>query len=261
MSEPTGASPRTVTAAVIVIGNEILSGRTRDANLGFLAEQLNGIGVQMREARVVADVTEEIVAAVNALRARYDYVFTTGGIGPTHDDITADAIAEAFGVGIDLHPEAVAILQAHYARTGAELNEARMRMARIPDGGSLVENPVSSAPGFRIGNVYVLAGVPAICQAMFHSLKHELVGGDPVRSISVAAHLAEGQMAAGLSDIQARFPNVDVGSYPFYRGGRFGSSIVCRSQDGEALAGAADAVRALMRSLGGEPIEDDSEAG
>ena len=252
MQEP----PKTVTAAVLVIGNEILSGRTRDENLAFLAGALNEVGVQLREARVVPDVEEEIVAAVNALRARYDYVFTTGGIGPTHDDITADAIAAAFGVSIGHHPEAVKLLQGHYAKTGAELNEARLRMARIPKGGSLVDNPVSRAPGFRIGNVYVLAGVPVICRAMFESLKHELVGGAPVRSVAVAAHLAEGTMADGLADLQARFPQVDIGSYPFYRNGRFGSSIVCRAQDEAALAQCADGVRALMRRLGGTPIED-----
>jgi len=255
------SQPKTVTAAVVIIGNEILSGRTKDANMGYLAEALNDAGVQLRECRVVADIQDEIVDAVNTLRARYDYVFTTGGIGPTHDDITADAIAAAFGVGIDHHPEAVEILRQHYAKTGAELNDARMRMARIPDGGALVENPVSRAPGFRIGNVYVLAGVPAICQAMFQSLKHELVGGDPVRSVAIAAHLAEGTMAAGLGDIQTRYPQVDIGSYPFYRDGRFGSSIVCRSQDLQALGQAADDVRELMRRQGGTPIEDMNDPG
>jgi len=254
-------APKTVTAAVVIIGNEILSGRTKDENMGFLAEALNEAGVQLRECRVVADVEAEIVEAVNGLRARYDYVFTTGGIGPTHDDITADSIAAAFGVAIDYHPEAVRILEQHYARTGAELNEARMRMARIPEGGELVENPVSRAPGFRLDNVFVLAGVPVICQAMFHSLKHQLVGGDPVRSVAIAAYLAEGTMAHGLGAIQERHPAVDIGSYPFYRDGKFGSSIVCRSQDVRELGEVADEVRALMRGLGGSPIEDVNDPG
>jgi molybdenum cofactor synthesis domain-containing protein len=248
---------KTVTAAVIVIGDEILSGRTKDQNLGFLAENLNETGIQVCECRVVADVEAEIVAAVNDLRARFDYVFTTGGIGPTHDDITADSIGAAFGLKVDHNPEAVAILEAHYAHTGAELNQARMRMARTPAGAALVENPVSKAPGFRVENVYVMAGIPAVCQAMFHSMKHELVGGDPVQSISIAVHLAEGTLANGLSALQDEYPDVSMGSYPFYRDGRFGASIVARSQAGDRLAAAADDIRQMMRDLDGEPIEVD----
>ncbi len=251
--------PKTFTAAVIIIGDEILSGRTKDENLGFLAEALNDAGIQLREARMVADVEEEIVAAVNSLRKRFDYVFTTGGIGPTHDDITADSVGAAFGLPVDHHPEAVAILEAHYAHTGAELNQARMRMARTPKGASLVENPVSKAPGFRVENVYVLAGIPSVCQAMFHSLKHELVGGDPVRSVAIAVHLAEGTLAKGLTALQEKYPEVGLGSYPFYRDGRFGSSIVARSQVAESLAAAAEEIRQLMRDLGGEPIEESAE--
>jgi len=248
--------PKTVTAAVIIIGDEILSGRTKDQNLGFLAEALNDVGVQLRECRVVADVEGEIVAAVNSLRARFDYVFTTGGIGPTHDDITADSIGAAFALEVDYNPAAMEILKAHYAHTGAELNEARMRMARTPSGAALVENPVSKAPGFRVENVYVLAGIPVVCQAMFHSLKHELVGGDPVRSVSIAVHLAEGTLAKGLTALQDKYPEVSLGSYPFHRDGRFGASIVARSQLGGKLAAAADDIRQLMRELGGEPIEE-----
>lgn len=250
--------PKTVTAAVIVIGDEILSGRTKDQNLSFLAEALNDAGLQLREARMVADVEAEIVAAVNSLRARFDYVFTTGGIGPTHDDITADSIGAAFGLAVDYHPAAVDILKAHYAHTGAELNQARMRMARTPAGAALVENPVSKAPGFRVENVYVLAGIPSICQAMFHSLKHELAGGDPVRSIAIAVHLAEGTLAKGLSALQENYPDVGMGSYPFYREGRFGASIVARGQVPERLTAAADEIRQLMRDLGGEPIEEEA---
>ena len=252
--------PKTVTAAVIIIGDEILSGRTKDQNLGFLAENLNEVGVQLRECRVVADVEAEIVAAVNDLRVRFDYVFTTGGIGPTHDDITADSVGAAFGLEVDYNPEAVAILEAHYAHTGAELNQARMRMARTPRGAALVENPVSKAPGFRVENVYVMAGIPAICQAMFHSLKHELVGGDPVRSISIAAYLAEGTLAEGLTALQEKYPDVGMGSYPFYRDSRFGASIVARSQLPHRLAAAAEDIRQMIRGLNGEPIEEDDQA-
>jgi molybdenum cofactor synthesis domain-containing protein len=250
--------PKTITAAVIIIGDEILSGRTKDQNLSFLAEALNEVGVQLHECRVVADIEADIVAAVNALRARFDYVFTTGGIGPTHDDITADSIGAAFGLKVDHNPEAVAILEAHYAHTGAELNEARMRMARTPAGAAMVENPVSKAPGFRVENVYVMAGIPAVCQAMFHSLKHELVGGDPVRSISIAVHLAEGVLAKGLTALQEKYPDVGLGSYPFYREGRFGASIVARSQMPDRLAAAADDIRQMMRDLDGEPIEENT---
>ncbi len=249
--------PKTVTAAVIIIGDEILSGRTKDKNLSFLAEALNDVGVQLRECRVVADVEGEIAAAVNALRGSYDYVFTTGGIGPTHDDITADSIGAAFGLAVDYHPGAMDILKAHYAHTGGELNRARMRMARTPIGAVLVENPVSKAPGFRVENVYVLAGIPVVCQAMFHSLKHELVGGDPVRSIAIAVHLAEGTLAEGLTGLQEKYPEVSLGSYPFHRDGRFGASIVARSQLPDKLAAAGDDIRQLMRQLGGDPIEED----
>jgi len=260
--EPAGTgAARQVTAAIVIIGNEILSGRIADRNLAFLATALNEVGVQVREVRVVADTEAEIVRAVNETRARYDYVFTTGGIGPTHDDITADSVAAAFGVGIGHHPEAVALLQRHYAGSGADLNEARMRMARIPAGAALVENPVSQAPGFRLGNVFVLAGVPAIAQAMFHSLKHQLRGGDPVLSRAIACFLAEGTIAAGLGAVQGNYPEVDIGSYPFYRNGRFGTSIVCRSAVPARLDGAAEAVRALMRACGGEPIDEANSPG
>jgi molybdenum cofactor synthesis domain-containing protein len=251
-----GEGPKTVTAAVIVIGNEILSGRTKDKNLGYLAEALDEIGVQVREARVVPDIEAEIVAAVNSLRARFDYVFTTGGIGPTHDDITADCIAKAFGVGIDYHPEAMRIMGAHYEKTGGELNEARKRMARIPDGGELVENPVSRAPGFRMDNVYTMAGIPVICQAMFQSLKHQLVGGDPMLSVSITGYMPEGLMAPGLEVIQDRHADVDIGSYPFHRNGRYGSVIVCRSQIEAAMNEAAEEVREMMRDLGDGPADE-----
>jgi molybdenum cofactor synthesis domain-containing protein len=254
MSEQTETRPDTVTACVIVIGNEILSGRTKDANLSYIAEGLAGMGIRLQEARVIPDVEQTIVDVVNECRARYDYVFTTGGIGPTHDDITADAVAKAFGVELEFHPEAVELLKA--ALQGRELNKERMRMARVPVGGSLVHNPVSKAPGFQIGNVFVLAGVPMVMQAMFDGLGHRLVGGAPVLTRAIAAHLAEGQIAGGLGGIQERYEEVEIGSYPYYRQGRFGVSIVLRSIDQGRLDGAADEVEALMRELGAEPIDE-----
>ena len=247
--------PKTVTAAMIVIGNEILSGRTQDKNLAYIATRLNELGVQLKEARVVSDDQDAIVAAVNETRARFDYVFTSGGIGPTHDDITADAIAAAFRVGIDRNPEAVAILEAHYEP--GMLNEARMRMTRIPFGASLVDNPVSKAPGFRLENVYVFAGVPSIMQAMFEGIRHELVGGTPTRSVTIASFLPEGILAEPLGTLQQRYPDIEIGSYPFYRTSRFGTSIVLRGTDEAALTGAADGLRRIIRDLGQEPIEGD----
>lgn len=242
-----------VTAAVVVIGNEILSGRTQDANLAYLGQQLNAIGVRLREARVVADVEVDIVAAVNQLRTRYDYVFTTGGIGPTHDDITSECIAKAFGVALIRHPEAERRLRAYYEPD--KINEARLRMANTPEGATLVDNPVSVAPGYRIGNVFVLAGVPAIMRAMFDSIKGHLVGGAPVRSVTVPAYLAEGTIAEGLGELQARFPALEIGSYPFFQRGRFGTSLVLRGTDEGQLDLAAAELRALIRALGTEPLD------
>ncbi|MGO4128466.1 competence/damage-inducible protein A [Inquilinus sp. YAF38] len=240
---------RIVTAAVLVIGDEILSGRTKDANMGFLAERLTELGIRLREARVVPDVPEEIVAAVNALRARYDHVFTTGGIGPTHDDITAECIARAFGVPLLRHPEAVRRLEAHYE--AGQLNEARLRMANVPEGGTLIDNPVSAAPGFRIGNVHVMAGVPRIMQAMFDGIAPTLAGGDKVLSRTVTCDLGEGMIAAGLGAIAAEYPELSVGSYPYFRAGKFGTSLVLRGTDAERLSSATEAVRSLVVSLGG----------
>lgn len=240
---------RIVTAAVLVIGDEILSGRTKDANMGFLAERLAELGIRLREARVVPDVPEEIIAAVNALRARYDHVFTTGGIGPTHDDITAECVARAFGVPLLRHPEAVRRLEAHYE--AGQLNEARLRMANVPEGGVLIDNPVSAAPGFRIGNVHVMAGVPRIMQAMFDGIAPSLAGGDKVLSRTVTCDLGEGVIAAGLGAIAAVYPELSVGSYPYFRAGRFGTSLVLRGTDAERLSSATEAVRSLVVSLGG----------
>ena len=237
------------TAAVLLIGDEILSGRTKDRNLGFIADFLTALGIDLKEARMVPDVEAEIVAAVNALRARYTYVFTTGGIGPTHDDITADAVARAFDVPIDHHPEAVKILLEHFAAIGREANEARLRMARVPAGGELIYNKVSKAPGFRIGNVFVMAGVPKIMQAMLEEIGPKLAHGEPMQSRSVPIFIGEGDIAGPLGDIQKRFGDVVIGSYPFEEGGRFGANIVLRSRDEARLEEAKAAVEAMAASL------------
>jgi molybdenum cofactor synthesis domain-containing protein len=244
-----------VTAAVLVIGNEILSGRTKDANLNHLATELTTIGVRLMEARVVPDVPEAIIKAVNALRAAYDHVFTTGGIGPTHDDITAECIAKAFGVPLIKDARAVKLLTNHYGE--ANLTEARLRMAHVPEGATLIDNPISIAPGFQIGNVFVLAGVPAICRAMFDGLKGRLKTGDKVLSVTISGYIGEGVIAKGLGELQDRYRQLDVGSYPFFRQGKFGASFVLRGTEEAALERAADELRALIRTLGAEPIEGD----
>jgi molybdenum cofactor synthesis domain-containing protein len=255
MTPPTtGLTPeKIVTAAVLIIGNEILSGRTKDVNLGYIAEELTKLGIRLREARVVADVEAEIVAAVNECRARYDYVFTTGGIGPTHDDITAGSVAKAFGVPLILDPRAKAMLERNYPPGG--LNEARLRMAHVPQGAELVENPVSAAPGFRMGNVFVMAGIPSVMRAMFDALKHGLVGGKPVLSRAVSAFLGEGIIAQGLGALQQRYPDLEIGSYPFFRLGRYGASFVLRGTDQARIDAAAAELGKLIRELGAEPIE------
>jgi molybdenum cofactor synthesis domain-containing protein len=247
-TNPTAANP---TAAVLVIGNEILSGRTKDANLGHIAEKLTEIGVRLREARVVPDVEEEVVAAVNALRARYTYVFTTGGIGPTHDDITAACVAKAFGVPLERNPEAVARLERHYA--AGQLNEARLRMANVPAGGILIDNPISQAPGFQIGNVFVMAGVPNIMRAMLDGILPRLAGGPALHARAVACELAEGVIAADLSALQDRHPALEIGSYPYFRAGFFGVSLVLRGTDEQELVAATDELAEIVRRLGGTP--------
>ncbi len=242
---------KTVTACVLIIGNEILSGRTRDANLAYLGSRLNELGVRLMEARVIPDRVEVIVETLNEVRRRFDYVLTTGGIGPTHDDITAECVARAFGVPLIEHPEARAILEDHYGPD--ELNEARLRMAKTPEGASLIENPVSKAPGFQIGNVFVMAGIPAIMKAMFESLQHRLTGGNPLLSRAVVAALPESYIAPGLGDIQARYPEIEIGSYPFYRMGVFGVRLVLRAPQPEPLEAAVGEVRELVRQLGADP--------
>jgi molybdenum cofactor synthesis domain-containing protein len=244
-------SETNVTAAILVIGDEILSGRTKDRNIGYIAEHLARIGVDLREARIVPDVEEEIVAALNALRARYDYLFTTGGIGPTHDDITADAVAKAFGVGIGEDPRVIAMMQARYAQ--GELTPARRRMARIPHGADLVENPVSTAPGFRIGNVIVMAGVPSVMQAMLDNAIKGVKGGAAMLTANVeAGSLPEGRYGDALREIAEARPAVSIGSYPSYAEGRFRNQIVVRSKDAAALEDARAAVEAMVAKLKGE---------
>jgi molybdenum cofactor synthesis domain-containing protein len=248
------AAPRIVTAAVLVIGNEILSGRTRDANLNYLAIGLTEIGIRLLEARVVPDVESRIVATVNELRAAYDHVFTTGGIGPTHDDITSACVAKAFGAPLLRNERAVDLLTRHYG--GPEhLTEARLRMAHVPEGAQLIDNPVSAAPGFQLGNVYVLAGVPRICQAMFDGLKGRLVGGDKVLAMTVSAHIGEGVIAKDLGLLQQRYADLDIGSYPYFRQGRYGASFVMRGTRKDRLEAAAIELRDIIRNLGAEPIE------
>ncbi|MFQ5437378.1 MAG: competence/damage-inducible protein A [Paracoccaceae bacterium] len=219
------------TAAILVIGDEILSGRTKDANLSYLADKLTEAAIDLREARVVADDHEAIIAAVRDLSAHWDHVFTSGGIGPTHDDITADAIAEAFGATIDVRSDARALLAKYYRRHGIEMNEARLRMARIPAGAALIDNPISVAPGFTIGNVHVMAGVPMIFQVMVVSVLATLRGGDPILSVTMRIRRPEGEIAKSLGDIAAAHDSVTIGSYPFMRDGRIGTNIVVRSSD------------------------------
>ena len=223
------------TAAMLVIGDEILSGRTRDANMHHLAKELTHVGIDLCEVRVVSDKADAITDAVKALSAAYTHVFTSGGIGPTHDDITADNVARAFGVSIDVREDARAILQAHYDRQGLELNEARLRMARIPDGARLIDNPVSAAPGFILGNVHVMAGVPSIFNAMLASVLPTLTGGAPVLSQSLHIYRGEGDIAGPLRALSERYPDLSFGSYPFQRDGAYGAQVVIRGQDGARL--------------------------
>ena len=249
-----GTSSGTRNAAILVIGDEILSGRTQDTNTNAIARFLTALGIDLKEVRVVGDVEAEIVEALNALRARHDFVFTTGGIGPTHDDITADAVARAFNVGIGYHPDAYALLEARYPP--GEFNDMRKRMARIPHGATLVANPVSGAPGFHIGNVYVLAGVPMVMRAMLEQVAPELPHGATVKSITVEAGIPEGTIAPGLAELQKAHPEVAIGSYPFYREGAaqpFGAQLVLRSRDSEALERTARALEDILRNLGAAP--------
>ncbi len=237
------------TAAVLLIGDEVLSGRTKDKNLGFIADYLTALGIDLKEARVVADGADDIIAAVNALRARYTYVFTTGGIGPTHDDITSDCIAQAFGVEISHHPEASEILLKHFSEIGREPNEARMRMARIPHGASLIYNSVSKAPGFRLENVFVMAGVPKVMNAMMDAIAPQLSGGIPIVSRTIRFEGGEGDIAKPLKEVQEQFPMLSLGSYPFESERGFNTNLVLRGRDDQALNAAFDAVKRAVEDL------------
>ena len=249
-----------LTAGLIVIGNEVLSGRTQDANIRFLAQGLGALGLPLREVRIIPDVAPTIIATVNEMRASHAHVFTTGGIGPTHDDITSECIAAAFGVPWEPHPEAMRMLGAHYSE-GA-FNTARRRMATMPRGATLIENDVSPAPGFTIGNVHVMAGVPRIMQSMFRTLVPRLPRGQPVVSSSVhAMPMLEGAIAEGLGTIQADFPMLDLGSYPFERDGRYGVTLVAKGVDTAAVAAAIARVRGLIISAGFTPIDGEPTEG
>ncbi len=238
------------TAAMLTIGDEILSGRTRDTNMIHLARALTAAGIDLREARTVPDVADEIVAAINALRARYDHVFTSGGIGPTHDDITADCVAAAFGVGIDIRADARAILASNYSNPEVDLNPARLRMARIPVGARLIDNPVSKAPGFTLGNVHVMAGVPQVFEAMVAGLVPTLTGGRPLLSATREVLRPEGVLAGPLGELATAHTEVSIGCYPFNRGGVYGANVVIRAQDPDALAAAEAGLAALVAKLG-----------
>lgn len=243
------------TAAVLIIGDEILSGRTRDSNSGHIAAFLTEIGIDLREIRVVPDEEGRIVAALDALRMAYTYVFTTGGIGPTHDDITADAVARAFGVAIEHHPDAVEILRQHYVAP-EELTEARLRMARIPVGATLIDNPVSKAPGFHIGNVFVMAGVPKIMQAMLLNVEKELVGGVPVQSVTIDCPFGEGVIGTALGEVARAHPRVSIGSYPVLAARNFSTKLVIRSREPAALREAQSAVEAMLANIARDKAGD-----
>jgi molybdenum cofactor synthesis domain-containing protein len=248
-----GRTAGIVTAALLVIGDEILSGRTKDKNIGYLAESLIGIGIDLKEVRVVPDEEPEIVAALNALRARYTYVFTTGGIGPTHDDITAECVAKAFGVAIGYHPRAVEIMRARVAQTGGVMNEARMRMTRVPDGAELVLNKISGAPGFWIGNVIVMAGIPSVMQAMLEYVTPQLKTGARMLSESVRADCREGDIGTELGEIAKAHADVGIGSYPFIdENGTANTNVVMRSRDPQRLAAVKQVVEAMLQRVKAE---------
>jgi molybdenum cofactor synthesis domain-containing protein len=243
------------TAALVVIGDEILSGRTQDRNVSQVATWLNEQGIRLAEVRMVPDVEERIVEAVNALRSTRDYVFTTGGIGPTHDDITVDSIAAAFGVRVVIHPEAKAVLDEYYRDRPGGLNEARLRMARVPEGAELIANRYSGAPGVKMDNVYILAGVPNIAANMLESLAGKLDGGRPIVSVTVGARAAESEVADLLRETEAANPGVAIGSYPFFKDGRYGANFVIRSEDGELAFNTGAELSRRLREAGYEPVE------
>ena len=243
------------TAALVVIGDEILSGRTQDLNVAQVALWLNQHGIRFAEVRIVPDDIDRIADAVNELRAQHDYLFTTGGIGPTHDDITVDAMAAAFGVPVVVHPDARKILEDYYRDRPGGLTEARLRMARVPQGAELIPNPSSGAPGVKIGNVYILAGVPYIAASMLEALTGKLEGGRPVVSVTVGARAPESDVADLLRETEAANPGVAIGSYPFFREGRYGANFVIRSEDGELAKRTGEELSRRLREEGYEPVD------
>ncbi len=249
---------QTPKACLIVIGNEILSGRTQDINVKFIASALSKIGVILAEVRIIPDVTRTIIDTVNSCKNNFDYVFTTGGIGPTHDDITSAAIAQAFNVPLTRNAEAEAILEKHYGKEN--LNAARLKMAEIPEGARLIYNPVSAAPGFIIENVYVLAGVPSIMQAMFDNIKSGLRGGAKILSKTIAIYMTEGLLAEGLTAIQNQFPDVEIGSYPFIKNHKLGTSLVCRCANPQQLDSCYNTLKTFLLGFKSE-LEEDNLAG
>ena len=246
-----------VTAAFIIIGNEILSGRTKDVNLSYLATALVQVGIRLDEVRVIRDDQSTIANTVKTLRSEYDYVFTSGGIGPTHDDITCDSIALSFELDVHHHPEALKRMKAHAKKRGVELNEARLRMARTPLGASLINNPISAAPGFTIENVHVMAGVPSVFQAMVNELLPTLRRGTKIHSRTVISNLGEGTVANGLEKIQSKYPTIDIGSYPFFKNGIYGTSLVLRGAQVNDLEVAAKDIFNLIKEYGGHPTDGD----
>lgn len=243
------------TAAVVIIGNEILSGKTQEANLAFLGRRLSELGIELREARIVPDEAEEIIATLDACRNRYTYVITTGGIGPTHDDITSATVARCFNVPLVRNAEALDCLKRYYKN--GSINDARLKMADVPEGATLIINPVSGAPGFYLDNVFVLPGVPVIMQAMFDGITHCLAGGPPILSRSIATNLREGVIAAGLGKIQMHYPRTRIGSYPFFRAGRLGVNLVVRGTDQDMLDSVLEDIRQLIRDMDGTILQEE----
>ena len=243
-----------ITASVIIIGNEILSGRTRDSNLSFIGKRLDTLGIHLVEACVIPDIENTIINTVNNYRNRHNFVFTTGGIGPTHDDITAMSVAKAFDLELKQNPEAVKQLEKYYEP--GQINEARLRMAKIPEGATLIKNPISGAPGFQIDNVFVLAGVPAIMEAMFDGITDRLVGGKPVLTTSVATNIGESMLAEGLGDLQDNHPEISIGSYPYFKRGKLGVNIVLRSTDQASMLRLQEQIKNLIVSLGGKIVAE-----
>jgi molybdenum cofactor synthesis domain-containing protein len=244
---------RVWTAGLAVIGDEILSGRTQDRNIAQVATWLNAQGIRLAEVRVVPDIEQRIIEAIDALRSSYDYCFTTGGIGPTHDDITVDAVAKALGVLVVVHPDARAILERYYANKGG-LNEGRLRMARVPDGAELIPNQMSGAPGIKIGNLYLMAGVPHITAGMLDALSGTLEGGRPLVSVTVGAFAPESEVADILRQTEQSAEGISIGSYPFFKEGRVGSNFVVRSEDGERARSVADELAGKLAAVGYEPV-------